>query len=131
MHALLGLSASHLSWLTSSSATVQLAYQHRGLALQGLQQAIGNFSRHNADAVLAASILLSWQVTDWYVTTHWDGLDRGRAFKYVTDRVSSFQAELGELAARYSYCYRCYAGLATSKRIRGPYGRERVLQQWP
>jgi len=69
MHSLLGLSASHLSWLTECEATLQLAYQHRGLAFQGLQQSIGDFSKENSDAVLAASILLSWQVTDWLVIT--------------------------------------------------------------
>jgi len=67
MHSLLGLSASHLTWLTESYATLQLAYEHRGLAFQGLQQSIGDFSKENSDAVLAASILLSWQVTDWSV----------------------------------------------------------------
>lgn len=46
---------------------MQLAYQHRGFAFQGLQESIGNFSKGNSDAVLAASILLSWQVTDWLV----------------------------------------------------------------
>lgn len=44
---------------------MHLAYQHRGLALKGLQEAIGRFSKGNSDAVLAASILLSWQATDW------------------------------------------------------------------
>lgn len=44
---------------------MHLAYQHRGLALKGLQEAIGRFSKQNSDAVLAASILLSWQATDW------------------------------------------------------------------
>jgi hypothetical protein len=65
MHSLLALSASHLSWLTACPATMHLAYQHRGLALKGLQEAIGEFSKENSDAVLAASILLSWQATDW------------------------------------------------------------------
>jgi len=44
---------------------MHLAYQHRGSALKGLQEAIGAFSKENSDAVLAASILLSWQATDW------------------------------------------------------------------
>lgn len=67
MHSLLGLSASHLSWLRPCTPTQQLAYQHRGVAFKGLHDAIGNFSRRNSDAVLAASMLLSWQVTDWLV----------------------------------------------------------------
>lgn len=45
---------------------MQVAYQHCGAALAGLQPALGAFSKGNSDAVLAASILLSWQVTDWY-----------------------------------------------------------------
>jgi hypothetical protein len=57
---------------------MQLAYQHRGYAFQGLQVSIGNFSKENSDAVLAASILLSWQVTDWLVPTLecWREIDR-------------------------------------------------------
>jgi hypothetical protein len=44
-----------------------MAYEHRGIALKGLHEAIGSFSRENSDAVLAASLLLSWQATEWYV----------------------------------------------------------------
>jgi hypothetical protein len=43
-----------------------MAYEHRGVALKGLHEAIGAFSRENSDAVLAASLLLSWQATEWY-----------------------------------------------------------------
>jgi hypothetical protein len=42
-----------------------MAYEHRGVALKGLHEAIGAFSRENSDAVLAASLLLSWQATEW------------------------------------------------------------------
>jgi len=38
------------------------SWQHRST---GLHEAIGNFSHANADAVLAASLLLLWQATDW------------------------------------------------------------------
>jgi len=65
MSSILALSATHLAWMTNSQETNNLAYFHRGVALKGLQEAIGNFSKGNADAVLAASILLSWQVSDW------------------------------------------------------------------
>lgn len=65
LNALLALSASHLAWLTECPLTANLACEHRGRAMQGLQQAIGAFSRENSDAVLAASLLLSWQATDW------------------------------------------------------------------
>ena len=65
MNALLALSASHLAWQTKSCGTDNLAYHHRGVALKGLHEAIGAFSRENSEAILAASILLSWQATDW------------------------------------------------------------------
>ena len=67
MHALLALSATHLAWLTDCPLTANMAYEHRGIALKGLHEAIGTFSRQNSDAVLAASLLLSWQATDWSV----------------------------------------------------------------
>lgn len=67
MNALLALSATHLAWLTDCPLTANMAYEHRGTALKGLHEAIGKFSRQNSDAVLAASLLLSWQATEWYV----------------------------------------------------------------
>ncbi len=67
MDSLLGFSASHLAYLSKSTETRNLAYHHGGVALKGLQQAIGSFSKANSDAVFIASVLLSWQATDWYV----------------------------------------------------------------
>ncbi len=69
MHSLLALSASHLAWLTGCPLTSNMAFEHRGLALKGLHEAIGSFLRENSDAVLAASLLLSWQATKWLVQT--------------------------------------------------------------
>lgn len=43
----------------------KMAVEHRGHALNGLSQAIANFTEDNSDAVLAASLTLSWQATDW------------------------------------------------------------------
>lgn len=65
MHALLGFSAMHLAFLTKCPQVGNLAYEHRGIALKGLQEAIGTFSRDTSDAILAASLVLSWQATDW------------------------------------------------------------------
>ena len=65
MSAILAFSATHLAWITSSVETTNLAYHHRGIALNGLHVAIGNFSEENSDPILAASILLSWQASDW------------------------------------------------------------------
>ncbi|RPB29222.1 hypothetical protein L211DRAFT_262604 [Terfezia boudieri ATCC MYA-4762] len=88
MHALLALSASHLSWLTACPATLQLSYHHRGIALKGLPEAIGKFSKENADAILAASILLSWQATD---CQGWQSLMQGTAT--VVNSMQPFQEE--------------------------------------
>lgn len=65
MHALLALSATHLSWLTDCPLTANMAVEHRGHAMKGLHETIGAFSRQNSDAVLAASLLLSWQSNEW------------------------------------------------------------------
>ncbi|KAI5817316.1 hypothetical protein BZA77DRAFT_245301 [Pyronema omphalodes] len=111
MNSLLGLSASHLSWLTASPATLQLAYQHRGFAFQGLQESIGNFSKENSDAVLAASILLSWQVTDW---PSWASLLQGTAT--VIDAMEPWKHESE------------FAGFMAEKEIfsRGPFRQQIV-----
>ncbi|KYG41605.1 hypothetical protein M433DRAFT_75509, partial [Acidomyces richmondensis BFW] len=74
MHALLSFSANHLAWVSSSADTRNLSLQHGSIALRGLHEAIGNFSHANADAVLAASLLLLWQATDWQ---SWSSLRAG------------------------------------------------------
>lgn len=65
MHALLSFSANHLAWANNSNDCRNLHIQHGSTALRGLHDAIGSFSHHNADAVLAASLLMLWQATDW------------------------------------------------------------------
>ncbi len=65
MSSILAFSATHLAWLTNVTENKNLAFYHRGIALKGLHGAIGDFSRENSDAVLAASILLSWQAAEW------------------------------------------------------------------
>ncbi|KAF2162171.1 hypothetical protein M409DRAFT_27551 [Zasmidium cellare ATCC 36951] len=74
MHALLSFSANHLAWSRSSNETRNLHIQHGTIALRGLHEAIGSFSHANADAVLAASLLLLWQATDW---RSWSSLRAG------------------------------------------------------
>ncbi|KAI9690425.1 MAG: hypothetical protein M1822_009388 [Bathelium mastoideum] len=66
MHAVLGFSATHLAWASQSQETKNLAFHHSGLALNGLHDALGAFSKQNSDAVLASSLLLSWQANDWH-----------------------------------------------------------------
>lgn len=65
LHALLAFSAMHIAFLTECPLVGNMAYEHRGMALKGLQEAIGTFSRETSDAILAASLVLSWQATDW------------------------------------------------------------------
>jgi len=65
MNALLALAATHLGWQTKNSDTEHLAYHHRDIALKGLQSAQSSLSEYNLEAVLATSILLSWQARDW------------------------------------------------------------------
>ncbi|KZL83513.1 c6 transcription factor protein [Colletotrichum incanum] len=65
MHALLAFSATHIAFLTDCPLVGNMAYEHRGVALKGLQEAIGTFNHETSDAVLAASLVLSWQATDW------------------------------------------------------------------
>ncbi|KND91908.1 Sterol uptake control protein 2 [Tolypocladium ophioglossoides CBS 100239] len=65
MHALLAFSAMHIAFLTDCPLVGSMAFEHRGVALSGLHEAIGSFSRETSDAILAASLVLSWQATDW------------------------------------------------------------------
>jgi hypothetical protein len=65
MHSLLAFSAMHIAFLTDCPLVGNMAYEHRGIALKGLQEAINSFSRETSDAVLGASLVLSWQATDW------------------------------------------------------------------
>lgn len=78
MSAILALSASHLAWKTQDSETEHIAFHHHGVALKGLHEAIGTFSKLNSEAILAASMLLSWQATEWYVDKHSVGLEGKR-----------------------------------------------------
>lgn len=65
MSAILALSALHMAYVTGSQETLNLSNHHRKIASNGLQAALGAFSKGNCDAILAASLLLSWQATDW------------------------------------------------------------------
>ncbi|ORY16362.1 hypothetical protein BCR34DRAFT_476268 [Clohesyomyces aquaticus] len=65
MHSILAFSASHLAWISQSSETRNLAFHHGGVALKGLHEGIANFTKANSDGVLASSLLLAWQATDW------------------------------------------------------------------
>ncbi|KAM3519820.1 hypothetical protein NHJ13051_007244 [Beauveria bassiana] len=69
-HQLAGMEANNLTLWTRFFALVTLhlttiAIEHRSIALSGLHTAIGTFSRETSDAILAASLVLSWQANDW------------------------------------------------------------------
>ena len=65
LQALLAFSATHLMHLNDCPLVGTMAFEHRGKAFKGLQEAISSFSKDNMDAILAASLVLSWQATDW------------------------------------------------------------------
>jgi hypothetical protein len=65
LQALLAFSAMHMTHLNDCPLVGTMAFEHRGKALKGLQEDIGSFSQDNMDAILAASLVLSWQATDW------------------------------------------------------------------
>lgn len=64
----LGVSAAHHALSNprpESPGFDQLALYYRGRGLRGLQAALNDFSESNADAALAASIILTWYLCDW------------------------------------------------------------------
>ncbi|KAJ5091284.1 hypothetical protein NUU61_006154 [Penicillium alfredii] len=93
MSAILGLSAFHLAFLTRDKETEQLAYHHKVTALGGLQTALGSFSKENCNAILAASILLSWQATE---QQSWTSLQQG--ISSVLESMHPFWQQESELA---------------------------------
>lgn len=93
MSAVLAFSASHLAYLTGSKETENLSYRHRGVAFKGLQNAIGTFSKANCNSILAASILLSWQATDWASLA---SLQRGMSS--VLDSMHPYWKETSDIA---------------------------------
>lgn len=70
MSSLLTLSASHLARTTCDVNIPQLVLRHRGIALRGLREAIRGSAPDKYEAILAASMLLSWQDSEWYMNLH-------------------------------------------------------------
>ncbi|OQU99122.1 hypothetical protein CLAIMM_04801 [Cladophialophora immunda] len=70
-HGVCTLGARHLALLTRSASMVYVEYHHRGVALKGLRQCLETFSEEHIEAVIAASLLLSWQApkSDEYAHT--------------------------------------------------------------
>ena len=64
-HSIMAMAASHVAWLTKSIEADSIAANYQSLASKGIREAIVHFSRENADAILASSILLSVQVNEW------------------------------------------------------------------
>ncbi|KAG6044525.1 hypothetical protein E4U17_000531 [Claviceps sp. LM77 group G4] len=99
MHALLAFSAMHIAFLTDCPLVGSLAFEHRGIALSGLHEAIGTFSRETSDAILAASLVLSWQATDW---RSWTQLMQGTST--VIDAMDAWkhESQFGDFIAESS-----------------------------
>ncbi|KAJ5146935.1 uncharacterized protein N7443_001466 [Penicillium atrosanguineum] len=93
MNSILALSSFHLAFLTRDQETKQLAYQHKVTALRGLQTALGAFSKDNCEAILAASILLSWQATE---RQSWVSLQQG--ISSVLESMHPYWKQESELA---------------------------------
>ncbi|KAL1983601.1 hypothetical protein VTN96DRAFT_10180 [Rasamsonia emersonii] len=93
MSSILAFSACHLAYMTGSKETENLFYHHRVVAIKGLQKAISSFSKENCDAILAASMLLSWQTTEW---RSWASLQKG--LSSVLDAMHPSWKEASELA---------------------------------
>ena len=64
-HSIMAMAASHVAWLTKSIEVDSVAANYQSLASKGIREALTHFSRENADAILASSILLSVQVSEW------------------------------------------------------------------
>ncbi|KAF8859731.1 hypothetical protein BDZ45DRAFT_349964 [Acephala macrosclerotiorum] len=73
-HSILALSAAHLGWLTRSRDMDHVSLLHQTAAFRSLQVAINKFSRENCDAVLASSLILQWQASNWRT---WSTLSKG------------------------------------------------------
>ncbi|KAI0852386.1 hypothetical protein F5Y00DRAFT_194458 [Daldinia vernicosa] len=99
MHALLAFSAEHIAFLTNCPHVGSMGYEHRGVAFKGLQEAIGSFSRENSDAVLAASLVLSWQATDW---RSWTQLMQGTSSVIDAMEPWKHESQFGEFIAESS-----------------------------
>jgi hypothetical protein len=99
MHALLAFSAMHIAFLTDCPLVGSMAFEHRGIALSGLHEAIGSFSRDTSDAILAASLVLSWQATDW---RSWTQLMQGTST--VIDAMDAWkhESQFGDFIAESS-----------------------------
>jgi hypothetical protein len=66
MHALLSFSASHLAWIQPTPELESLQIRHGSMALRDLHEMISGFMPATADAILASSLLMLWQATDWH-----------------------------------------------------------------
>lgn len=108
MDALKSVSASHNAWLTQDPAARELSIQHSTTALAGLHQAVGQFSKNNADAVLSATMILSYQSRDWLswsslvggLTSITAAIDTWQQDSIYSDRVKQVNAQAAWKAGR-------------------------------
>lgn len=89
MHALIVISAKRLAQVTKEAGPLVDAAKHHALAVQGLRSELATFSRENADAVLAGSILLLFQQDTW---SDW---------RMMMEGTSSVRVELCDILTNY------------------------------
>lgn len=65
LDAILASTAFSVSFEHNSQVAKGLAYHYGSIAVTNLQDAIGVFSKQNADAVLLTSLLLASQANEW------------------------------------------------------------------
>lgn len=65
MDALLAFLAVRVSPITDCLQVDRIAMQHRSKSLRGLHDALFSFSPESSDSILATSLLLSWEASDW------------------------------------------------------------------
>ncbi|KAL1882984.1 hypothetical protein VTK73DRAFT_506 [Phialemonium thermophilum] len=99
LHALLAFSAMHMTFLNEDPLVGNMAYEHRGIALIGLHGAISTFSKENSDAILAASLVLSWQATDW---KSWTQLMQGTTTVIEAMDAWKHESQFGDFIAESS-----------------------------
>jgi hypothetical protein len=101
LEALLAFSAMHLSFMYACPLVGNMAYEHRGRALAGLHEAINTFSQETSDAILAASLVLSWQATDW---PSWTQLMQGTSTVIEAMDPWKHTSQFGDFIRDHSTC---------------------------
>ncbi|KAL8678909.1 MAG: hypothetical protein Q9186_004766 [Xanthomendoza sp. 1 TL-2023] len=133
MSAVLAFAATHLAWLTHSMETKNLAYHHRGTALKGLHDAIGQFSHTSVFASFIDThpsffsahplVQTSPLVDDQALLAATNGLQR------LSEKLSKNQAATGLLRelCDFAQSVQSYSATMQSEHI---FGKLQPLRAW-